>query len=137
MLKLAKDFATKNPVIQEIIVNGRYVDDIVESGSNEKEMLNIAKEIDNCLEKGGFLIKKWNSNKLSIDKSRKESCSVLGYTWNKKEDTFTIIKRTKSLKKLLITAVWLYCITLESSRIYGSYFYQGKNTFYKNCGRKV
>lgn len=59
LYKTADRFQSDSPVAANFIKNSSYVDDLVDSFPTISKALNVAKETESMLSKGGFKIKCW------------------------------------------------------------------------------
>ena len=94
------------------ITDNSYMDDICDSVHTIKEAQTLIKEVDNVLEKGGFNIKGWSSNKDLDQQSenrleeemrplqRNSGEKVLGVAWNCSNDLSCFITKVKCLKPI-------------------------------------
>ena len=94
------------------ITDNSYMDDICDSVHTIKEAQTLIKEVDNVLEKGGFNIKGWSSNKDLDQQSenrleeemrplqRNSGEKVLGVAWNCSNDLLCFITKVKCLKPI-------------------------------------
>ena len=89
------------PEAAQVLKDNTYMDDICDSFSTEEEARELTKCIDSVLEKGGFKVKGWLSNKATSNtdqEKRKETAilqgvneeMVLGVVWNSHKDMFTL-----------------------------------------------
>ena len=62
MLKIAVDGKEKYPFAYEAIVDKRYMDDILDANSSERNLMRTRDETEEILGKFGFKIKEWFSN---------------------------------------------------------------------------
>ncbi|XP_075158172.1 uncharacterized protein LOC142231449 [Haematobia irritans] len=58
----AMDFSVHFPRAVDSILNHNYVDDLLDSASNESEAISLAKEVSFIHGEGGFFIRNWKSN---------------------------------------------------------------------------
>ena len=86
---LAEKERPVNPKGAHILEKEAYVDDIGFSRDNALSTSEGISQVNNILGNGKFNIKIWNSNSLDLDQNHKEvTIDVLGYRWNKRDDTF-------------------------------------------------
>ncbi|XP_015747436.1 PREDICTED: uncharacterized protein LOC107327200 [Acropora digitifera] len=89
------------PEAAQVLKDNTYMDDICDSFCTEEEARELTKCIDSVLEKGGFKVKGWLSNKATSNtdqEKRKETAilqgvneeKVLGVVWNSHKDMFTL-----------------------------------------------
>ena len=90
-----------HPKAAEIIMKNAYMDDICDSVDTVKEAKQQTEDVDKVLEKGGFKVKGWISNKPLTGGNQTEKTEmttmfqgaveekVLGITWNNQSDTLT------------------------------------------------
>lgn len=99
--KTAQEGMTTHPKAAEIIMKNTYMDDICDSVDTVKEARQQTEDVDKVLEKGGFKVKGWISNKPLNGESQNEKTEmttifqgaveekVLGITWNNHSDTLS------------------------------------------------
>lgn len=79
-----------------------YVDDLLTGGSTVEEVIQLKKEISDILERCGFKLRKWASNRKEIFKNEemdkinqyiidKDVTKTLGLTWNIKQDSLQYV----------------------------------------------
>ena len=89
------------PEAAQVLKDNTYMDDICDSFCTEEEARELTKCIDSVLEKGGFKVKGWLSNKTTsnTDQEKREETAilqgvneekVLGVVWNSHKDMFTL-----------------------------------------------
>lgn len=112
--KTAHESKSTHPEAAQVLTKNAYMDDICDSVDTVKEARNLAEELDTVLEKGGFKVKGWTSNKVLTDQSQVEKTEgmtmfkgeveekVLGIIWNNQTDTLSFKVESDLLK--LITA---------------------------------
>lgn len=90
------------PVGSQIVMRDFYVDDLITGANSMTRALQIREETMKLLEKGGFVLRKWASNKMELLKNIPESSvassirsldkegifKTLGIQWNPIEDVF-------------------------------------------------
>ncbi|XP_033109617.1 uncharacterized protein LOC117110896 [Anneissia japonica] len=95
LLKPAKENETDHPQVAATLQRDTYMDNICTSVKNEKEAIELTKEIDNVLSTAEFKVKKWVSiAKLHADQDHSEQPvmsedteqKVLGVVWEPKTD---------------------------------------------------
>jgi len=87
--ELAGLLRTKNPHAYDVLVNDRYVDDILSGGTTGTEVNQQIKEVQEVLSAGGFQTKyivKSGEKPNAIASSDGESVKVLGYRWATEDD---------------------------------------------------
>ncbi|XP_049883593.1 uncharacterized protein LOC126379074 [Pectinophora gossypiella] len=106
MHQLGQDEQLNYPVAAEVLKNYFYMDDLVYGQDTIESSKQLISELIKLLEKGGFNLRKWNSNeptilddlrddqrcsKTTIDFSSEQtpSSKTLGMRWNPAADTFT------------------------------------------------
>ena len=99
--KTAQESKSTHPKAAEIIMKNAYMDDICDSVDTAKEAKQQTEDVDKVLEKGGFKVKGWISNKPLRGESQNETTEmttmfqgaveekVLGITWNNQSDTLS------------------------------------------------
>ena len=99
--KTAEESKITHPKAAEVITENTYMDDICDSVDTVREAKEQTKDIDTVLEKGGFRVKCWISNKFLRSPSQNEKMdmatmfqgsveeNVLGITWNNQSDTLS------------------------------------------------
>ena len=70
--KTAQEGKSTHPKAAEVIMKNAYMDDICDSVDTVKEAKQQIEDVDDVLEKGGFQVKEWISNKPLRDKSQNE-----------------------------------------------------------------
>lgn len=101
--QLARDEGVDCPEASEIILNDFYMDDLMSGCETVEEGIKLSKDIAKILDKGGFQLQKWSSNKEEVlDEINKENgkevenlqikldtvMKILGLTWNRCTDVF-------------------------------------------------
>ena len=75
----------------EALQKDTYIDDIQGGGDNPQAVRVFKKQAEEVLKKGGFQLYKWNSNVNEFDDEKNEKIvKVLGTSWNKIKDTFSV-----------------------------------------------
>ncbi|XP_066600697.1 uncharacterized protein [Prorops nasuta] len=114
--KLATDESSTYPRAAEILKGHLYVDDLLTGARTIEEARSLRDELISLLERGGFAIRQWASNDLSIIKDLPSNSihanyilnidnnlKTLGITWNARDDKFYYtpnpIEINKSLTK--------------------------------------
>lgn len=99
--KTAEESKITHPKAAEVITKNAYMDDICDSVDTVTEAKQRTEDIDTVLEKGGFQVKGWTSNKPlrspSPNEKREEATmfqgpveeNVLGITWNNQSDALS------------------------------------------------
>ena len=131
--KTAEESKITHPKAAEVVMKNAYMDDICDSVDTVMEAKQQTEDIDTVLEKSGFKVKGWISNKPLRSPSQNEKRemtpmfqgsvedNVLGITWNNQSDTssfkvnFELINRTteadqrqpkiKLTKRLLLSQI--------------------------------
>ena len=135
--KTAEESKIAHPKAAEVVTKNAYMDDICNSVDTVMEAKQQTEDIEFVLEKGGFKVKGWISNKPLRSPSQNEKRemammfqgsveeNVLGITWNNQSDTlsfkvnFELINRIteaeqrqpkiKFTKRLLLSQIaWIY-----------------------------
>ncbi|XP_067939577.1 uncharacterized protein [Watersipora subatra] len=96
ILKTAEMMKEKFPRVATLLNESMYVDDIVESVSDDSEAHQLADDATTVLKKGGFQIKGWTFNGKGEDKSMQ----VLGVLWNGCSDTISFKPKLNFSKKV-------------------------------------
>ncbi|XP_022836989.1 uncharacterized protein LOC111364374, partial [Spodoptera litura] len=113
--QIAYDEKDNYPLAADITLNSFYMDDLMTGSDSVQEGIDIFKQINVLLKKGGFILQKWNSNNQEImkiieqmkvtegeveqtDPINKENkdleikldstIKILGLTWNRDDDSF-------------------------------------------------
>ena len=99
--KTAEESKITHPKAAEVITKSAYMDDICDSVDTVTEAKQRTEDIDTVLEKGGFQVKGWTSNKPlrspSPNEKREKATmfqgsveeNVLGITWNNQSDALS------------------------------------------------
>lgn len=66
LIELAQRFKTQLPSATSILENNTYVDDILATHDNEKELVSLQKDLVHLLSLGGFQLHKWSSNSAKV-----------------------------------------------------------------------
>ncbi|UYV64607.1 hypothetical protein LAZ67_3001299 [Cordylochernes scorpioides] len=114
LLKLVEDEGAKYPRASRAIIKDTYVDDIITSADDLRDGMALRDELIELLRCGGFTLKKWSSNDLTIlGNIAKEHCAqkitfeqskvirTLGLGWIQSEDCF--LYDVQSLEKTSVT----------------------------------
>ena len=111
--KTAQESQSTSPDAAKTLINNVYMDDICDSVDTAKEAQKLAESIDNVLEKGGFKVKGWISNKVLKEQNQDVEDSsteitkifqdeaeekVLGTVWDNKTDTLSFKVKSDLLK---------------------------------------
>ncbi|KAA5649569.1 hypothetical protein F3G58_32960, partial [Pseudomonas aeruginosa] len=101
--QVADDEGRIHPMAVRIIKEDFYMDDLMSGESSAPEAIKRAQEVDNILQKGGFVLSKWSSNSAeflkSIEPNKRTSraqldfkldgkVQALGLIWNLGTDQF-------------------------------------------------
>ncbi|XP_047541323.1 uncharacterized protein LOC125074140 [Vanessa atalanta] len=100
--QIAIDEGEKYPLAAGRVKTDFYIDDLMTGCQSETEAKEIYKQMNDLLEKGGFKLQKWTSNREELMKWWKEEnigikdreikedsvTKILGLTWNRCSDTF-------------------------------------------------
>lgn len=101
LLQLAEDEGPAYPLALPVLRKGFYVDDCVAGAQTIEEAIKLRKELDDLLRKGGFILRKWASNKLEVLQglsqdqigtqsivsfTPQESLKTLGIVWEPEAD---------------------------------------------------
>ncbi|UYV61943.1 hypothetical protein LAZ67_1007130, partial [Cordylochernes scorpioides] len=114
LLKLVEDEGAKYPRASRAIIKDTYVDDIITGADDLRDGMALRDELIEVLRCGGFTLKKWSSNDLTIlGNIAKEHCAqkitfeqskvirTLGLGWIQNEDCF--LYDVQSLEKTSVT----------------------------------
>nr|CAI5844533.1 unnamed protein product [Callosobruchus analis] len=94
--QLADEYQGQYPLACEVIRNNFYMDDLLTGAETVDKLLELKEEISQVLRKGGFNLRKWQSNIPSLLSSNElpnkpfgkdVSQSTLGIVWNPVDDT--------------------------------------------------
>ncbi|XP_046145684.1 uncharacterized protein LOC123989001 [Osmia bicornis bicornis] len=122
LLQLADDEGSKYPLAVEPIKNGRYVDDIFGGADTAEHLQDVANQLTQLCQAGGFPLAKWHSTSKSLleDLAPEQTnaaisfddCAtkILGIKWIPHQDTlnFSTIsatQRTQFTKRLILSEV--------------------------------
>ncbi|XP_026744680.1 uncharacterized protein LOC113506018 [Trichoplusia ni] len=98
--QVACDEGSTYPLAVERVKSDFYMDDLMTGCESETEVKIIYSEMNSLLEKGGFQLQKWTSNRMSLLETLKESSGrdleiktdkvtkILGLTWIRNTDEF-------------------------------------------------
>ncbi|XP_011858971.1 PREDICTED: uncharacterized protein LOC105556483, partial [Vollenhovia emeryi] len=102
LMQLAEDEGHRFPLAVPSITRGRYVDDIFGGGDTGEQLIEIAHQLEDLCQAGGFSLAKWHSNHpellnaISLTGSINSPVSlddcatkILGLKWLPQEDVFT------------------------------------------------
>lgn len=97
--KLAEDYMKEFPIACKIISQDFYVDDLMSGAESVGEATQLCDQLSLVLQKGGFPLRKWNSNSQEVLKSipedqtetgktqiNDETFKTLGLNWNSNGD---------------------------------------------------
>ncbi|XP_075157543.1 uncharacterized protein LOC142230803 [Haematobia irritans] len=119
----AMDFSVHFPRAVDSILNHNYVDDLLDSASNESEAISLAKEVSFIHGEGGFFIRNWKSNSkfvlenlgeleeknhyVPIANSMIEMTieKVLGMWWSTSDDCFTYNLQMNRVNQAILTGI--------------------------------
>ena len=96
--KTAQECKNTHPKAAQVIMKNAYMDDICDSVHTVKEAKQQTEDIDDVLDKGGFKVQVWISNKPLSENEKSEMTTmfqgaveekVLGITWNNQSDTLS------------------------------------------------
>ena len=89
----AERFGGEFPVVQDMIINNTYVDDILYSTDTIENALRLIKDTENILSQGNFRVKHWivsgHCKNCQINVVSSDSEKILGLNWNPVEDFFS------------------------------------------------
>ncbi|XP_076544524.1 uncharacterized protein LOC143305338 [Osmia lignaria lignaria] len=122
LLQLADDERSKYPLAVGPIKNGRYVDDIFGGADTAEQQQDVACQLTQLCQAGGFPLAKWHSTSkslledLAIDQKNAaisfDDCTtkILGIKWIPHQDTFNFstisaTQRTQFMKRLILSEV--------------------------------
>ena len=116
MRKVAIEGKDSYPRASATISEKRFMDDIIETNSDEYHLINTTKETANVLGTFGFELKTWFSNNANIGSVTDNNNKVLGLKWNGTKDTLSLsginrreidkIQFTKRAVLAVITPIW-------------------------------
>lgn len=101
LTEIANIIETESPELAKIIKNDFYMDDLLTGADNIEQAIELSKELTKVLDKFGFPLCKWKSNKgeviaalkseneSSVVINEQEKTSVLGLKWLLNSDQFT------------------------------------------------
>ena len=89
MIKVAEHGKTSHPNASQALLFNRYMDDILDSKSNEKKLKDTLDEIDELIGQFGFNITEWRSNNVNLGISVK-SKKILGIQYNIQHDNLIV-----------------------------------------------
>ena len=128
------------------------MDDILDSIHTEQQAQELTTRIDNVLEKGGFKVKEWQSNKDLSNNHDQQGGEVnvltgsveekvLGVVWNITEDSFKFEVKNEAIEGLNSTKLTKESILSQVARIFdhtgfASAFPIPAKMAYKSCGDK-
>ena len=107
--QLAQDEADKQPLVQEILREDLYVDDLLTGAETVENAAALKHDLIKLASRGGFNLRKWSSNcseltdnyeDNNIELSHDKSMKLLGIQWNPIKDTITYaISNPKNSKR--------------------------------------
>ncbi|XP_035207008.1 uncharacterized protein LOC118181886 [Stegodyphus dumicola] len=115
LYQLAYDEQNNYPLASKAVLQNFFVDDCLVGCSNTEECKNLVNQLLQMLERGGFLLRKWSSNDLSVLENIPQelrndseamkiqddsSIKVLGINWNPREDYFNFSVSISEMWKL-------------------------------------
>ena len=117
------------PHAAKTLKNNSYMDDILDSIHTVQQAQELTTGIDNVLEKGGFKVKAWQSNKgLSNNRDQEGGevnvltgsveDKVLGVVWNITEDSFKFKVKNEAIEGLNSTKLTNRSILSQVERIF-------------------
>ena len=102
----AIDYATEYPQAAQVVYDSFYVDDCLTGADSVEEAIRLHCQLSSLFDKGGFLLRKWNSSNYTVLESIPESLrdaqtqhvlpteeeytKTLGVEWNSKKDHFRL-----------------------------------------------
>lgn len=128
--KTAEEGESLSPHAAKTLKNNSYMDDILDSIHTVQQAQELTTEIDNVLEKGGFKVKAWQSNKgLSNNRDQEGGDvwnvltgsvedKVLGVVWNITEDSFKFKVKNEAIEGLNSTKLTNRSILSQVERIF-------------------
>ncbi|XP_034194981.2 uncharacterized protein LOC117611157 [Osmia lignaria lignaria] len=122
LLQLAEDVGSKYPLAVEPIRNGRYVDDIFGGADTAEHLQDVANQLTQLCQAGGFPLAKWHSTSKSLPEDLApeqnnaaisfDDCAtkILGIKWIPHQDTFNFstisaTQRMQFTKRLVLSEV--------------------------------
>ncbi|XP_052751427.1 uncharacterized protein LOC128200814 [Galleria mellonella] len=111
--QIVYDEGKNYPLAAERVLNHFYMDDLLTGCESVEEGIQIYKEINELLKKGGFELQKWSSNSEELLKVISEEdvasqgsvqlkidsvLKILGLTWNRSSDHFEYVVQLPELK---------------------------------------
>ncbi|XP_051155785.1 uncharacterized protein LOC127278229 [Leptopilina boulardi] len=116
ILQLIQDEGDKYPLAVPVLINGRYVDDIYGGADQLKDLIPIAQQTKDLLNRGGFPLAKWQSNHpdlvntISPGQTSSQThlfenniTKILGLSWCTQSDCFKFIFQLPSQSSEPIT----------------------------------
>lgn len=127
--KTAEEGESLSPHTANTLKNNSYMDDILDSIHTVQQAQELTTGIDNVLEKGGFKVKAWQSNKgLSNNRDQEGGevnvltgsveDKVLGVVWNITEDSFKFKVKNEAIEGLNSTKLTNRSILSQVERIF-------------------
>jgi len=122
--QLSLDLALDYPLAAKAIERSFYVDDCLSGADTPQEAVELHQQLQNLLDKGGFLLRKWNSSDIQvlqqilpelrdsqsmhIIQNSNEYTKTLGIQWNSNSDHFRLtisdFPSTKNLSKRMLVS---------------------------------
>lgn len=97
--RLADDEKHSHPKAAKCLKNDFYVDDLLSGAATVQEAIDLKKELQTLISKGGMVLRKWSSNvpelceekssQAVIDLDDASSIKVLGLQWRSEDDSFS------------------------------------------------
>ena len=112
--KTAQESQQSHPEAAKAIVANSYMDDICDSVDTVEDARKQTDDIDTVLQKGGFKVKGWTSNKVLKEQSQSKEANemrvfqgeaeekLLGSVWNTETDTFSFNVKADLLKPTML-----------------------------------
>lgn len=103
LIQCGLDQASEYPRAAKAIADSFYMDDFLACYDTAEEAIDMSKEVDTVLKKGGFTLRKWRSSDWNVlsechdvehgemKLEEEENSSVLGLKWNVRFDSFNFI----------------------------------------------
>lgn len=127
--KTAEEGESLSPHAAKTLKNNSYMDDILDSIHTVQQVQELTTAIDNVLEKGGFKVKEWQSNKGLSNNRDQEGGEVnvltgsveervLGVVWNITEGSFKFKVKNEAIEGLNSTKLTKRSILSQVERIF-------------------
>ena len=127
--KTAEEGESLNPHAPKTLKNNSYMDDILDSVHTVQEAQELTTGIDKVLEKGGFKVKEWQSNKDLSNNGDQQGGEVnvltgqvedkvLGIVWNITEDSFKFKVKNEAIEVLNSTTLTKRSILSQVAQIF-------------------